>query len=441
MQRHQQQWTPATLAKATIAGLRVAKRQRAYTPYGSNLEAWNSIEREVLLSGAAGTGKTRAWLQKLHYNAEKYPGMRGLILRKTRASLSQSALVTFEQHVLGLDSPLVAGPTREHRAAYRYPNGSELVLGGMDNPTRIMSTEFDMIYIPEAIELTLDEWESLTTRLRNGKMPYQQMAADTNPSFPKHWLKRRCDDGRTQLIFCKHEDNPRLYDPVTHEWTVEGRTYLDALENLTGVRYQRLRHGLWVQAEGVVFDNFDEALNVTLEAEYTLDRAVAWGVDDGYAYGAGPGTQSYHPRVVLFGQVTALGGMNIFDEYYATQELSERTLTNVLERPYARPDIAYVDSSAAEFKARIHEQQIPTMGATHMVSEGIKNTRRLICDGNGVRLLTIHPRCVNLIRELQSYQYDEHSRVANVGEPKPLKQDDHGIDSLRYMCHTLRYGS
>jgi phage terminase large subunit len=73
------------------------------------------------------------------------------------------------------------------------------------------------------------------------------------------------------------------------------------------------------------------------------------------------------------------------------------------------------------------------------VSEGTKNIRRLICDGNGVRLLNIHPRCAGLIRELQMYRYDPASNVAAVGEPKPLKLDDHHCDSLRYLCWHLRY--
>jgi hypothetical protein len=75
------------------------------------------------------------------------------------------------------------------------------------------------------------------------------------------------------------------------------------------------------------------------------------------------------------------------------------------------------------------------------VREGIKNVRWLIGpDENGVRLLHINPRCVNLIRELSSYVYDPNSTVANLGEPKPLQVDDHGPDALRYMTWHLRHG-
>lgn len=427
-------------SKVVAAAELERRRRAAFVPYGSNREAWESTDKEALISGPAGTGKSRVWLQSLHRDALNYPGMRGLIVRKTRASISTSALVTFEQHVLGVGHPLITpNIRREHRTAYRYDNGSEIGIAGMDNPTRIMSTEYDKIYVQEAIELSLDEYESLTTRLRNGVMPYQQLCADTNPSFPTHWLKQRCDAGVTRLIFARHEDNPRLYSHLTGAWTDEGLSYLATLDRLTGIRRDRLRFGKWTQAEGIIYDNWDEATNVSSDAEYNPSLPILWGVDDGYAAGGGISTVSYHPRVVLLAQETARGGLNVFAEYVATQELSERTIDNVIAMHYPLPDVAYVDSSAAELKARIWERGIQTVGATHAVGEGIKNVRRMVCDGNGVRLIQVHPRCRHLIREFASYRYDDHSSVAVIGEPKPLKVDDHSLDALRYLAWHLRY--
>jgi hypothetical protein len=59
----------------------------------------------------------------------------------------------------------------------------------MDNPDRIMSTEFDTVFVQEATELTETDWENLTTRLRNFVLPYQQLTADCNSGSPSHWLK------------------------------------------------------------------------------------------------------------------------------------------------------------------------------------------------------------------------------------------------------------
>lgn len=190
---------------------------------------------------------------------------------------------------------------------------------------------------------------------------------------------------------------------------------------------------------GVIYDQFDPTIdtgNVSYDAEYDPSLPVVWGVDDGYVYGEGPGSATYHPRVILFGQFTAKGGLNIFDEYLATGEVEEVSLTNALNRPYARPQVVYVDSSAAQLKSRIWNMGIQTVGATHKVNDGIKNVRRLICDGQGQRLLRFHPRCKVCISEHQTYRYDTHSIG---GEPKPLKLSDHTTDATRYLSVPLRH--
>ncbi len=410
-----------------------------YTFYGSNADIQSAKETEVVSSGGAGTGKSLAWLTKLHRYAQQYPQFRGLIIRKTRVSLTNSGLVTFEKHVLGVNHPLVLnGPTRQHRDSYRYDNGSEIAIGGMDNPTRIMSTEWDIIFVQEAVEISEEDADNLSTRLRNGRAPIQQLGMDTNPGAPMHWLKQRCDQGRARLIFCKHEDNPILYDHATQVWTSRGIEYLAKLDALTGARKQRLRFGLWTQAEDIIYDNWSDA-NISTDAEYNPEWRVRWGVDDGYVHGQGPGTANYHPRVILFANITPQGFVHVFDEYYATGELSEVSIQNALERPYKRPEIAYVDSSASELKTRLHNIPINASGATHSVGEGIKNLRRFICDPDGVRMLKVHPRCVNLIREMVSYQYDDKSRMATAGERKPMKVDDHGPDALRYLLWSSRF--
>jgi uncharacterized Zn-finger protein len=189
---------------------------------------------------------------------------------------------------------------------------------------------------------------------------------------------------------------------------------------------------------GAVYDTFSFD-NVTTEAEYNPELAVYWGVDDGYVYGDGPGSANYHPRVILLAQYTDIGGIHIFAEYAQCGELSEVSIANVRAMGYPDPFLVYADSSAAELRGRLSTSAgLQTFGATHKVNEGIKNVRRLICDGQGVRLLKIHPRCTGLIQELQMYRYDMHN---NGQEPKPLKLDDHHNDCLRYLCSRLRFNS
>jgi phage terminase large subunit-like protein len=106
--------------------------------------------------------------------------------------------------------------------------------------------------------LTVTDWEMAASRLRHGVMPYQQLIADCNPAGPNHWLKRRCDDGKTLMLISRHEDNPWLYDIRRGDWTPHGRAYLARLEQLTGVRRKRLLLGEWAaEVEGALW-NLDQ---------------------------------------------------------------------------------------------------------------------------------------------------------------------------------------
>ena len=43
-------------------------------------------------------------------------------------------------------------------------------------------------------------------------------------------------------------------------------------------------------------------------------------------------------------------------------------------------------------------------------------------------------RCPSLLREMHSYVWDDRAR--RKGEERPLKEHDHAMDALRYLCHT-----
>lgn len=232
------------------------------------------------------THNSYACLWKLHAAMLKYPGARALMVRKTLISLTASALVTYVQRVLATGNYGVTffGGSKAEPAQFRYPNGSRIVVGGMDNPAKIMSAEYDIAYINESTELTENDWESITTRLRYGAMPYQQLIADCNPAAPSHWLNQRAERGVTRRFGSKHQDNPMLWDHAVGAWTERGRAYIETLDRLTGVRYQRLRLGRWVAAEGQVYDAWNDALHL-VNREDVADRlqgawflgAVDWG--------------------------------------------------------------------------------------------------------------------------------------------------------------------
>lgn len=459
--------------------LRRAQKEANYRPYGS-AEVIQTIEApEVLISGPAGTGKSRACLEKIHRLALSYPRFRGLIVRKTRESISESVLTTYEEHVLDdLERSLIVGSLqRRTRQVYIYPNGARIAVSGLtsgsrDQRARIMSTEFDMIYVQEAIELDEGDWNALSTRLRNGAMPYQQLLADTNPDQPLHWLYLRCASGRTQLINSYHEDNPVLFDRASGGWTVNGANYLKRLDELTGAEKDRLRYGKWVQSEGLVYDCWNMQ-NISDEAIYQPGDPVYWGVDDGYVGSIDDKTRQFtadsHPRVFLIAQIRDNGEIHVIHESAAVRTLSNIHLLDALCLPntyqdvldavtiigedttrmdvvdiialarnenllpfYEYPEVVCVDSSAAELRARMQKMGLLTSSATHKVEEGIKVLRGMIApDENGFIRFKAHPRCRLLCSEMLSYKYNKDTG-------KPEKQYDHAMDAARYLTWVIR---
>lgn len=186
--------------------------------------------------------------------------IRVLFLRQTRKSLTDSVLVEWEK-LLGEGHPAMHGrATRTNRSSYKYPNGAEIVLFGLENPERTYSAQYDLICCFEAHEIALDAYEKLFRANRNFVIPWQQIVCDTNPSSEYHWLNRRFPqphelerDGMVRLLSV-HKDNPVYFDG--DEWTDSGRQYMNRLESLTGARRARLLEGRWVSEEGQVWESY-----------------------------------------------------------------------------------------------------------------------------------------------------------------------------------------
>lgn len=434
-----------------------------FAPRGAVKEAFESREGELLLSGPAGTGKSRGLMEKLHIAALKYPGMRALIVRKVAVTLPTTALVTWNKLVTeeAQANGTVSwyGGSAQEPAQYVYSNGSRVVVGGLDKPTKIMSSEYDMIYVQEAIELTVTDWENLTTRLRYGRMPYQQLLADTNPGPPSHWLNQRCLSGATRMLFSRHEDNPRLYDEDRREWTDEGKRYLtEVLDKLTGVRKQRLRYGRWVAAEGVIYDEFDPDHHLLDPFEIPEDWTRVWAVDFGYK----------NPFVLQCWAVDGDGRLYLYRELYRTERLVEDHARDILDvvapwwdastpsapnagmiRKWIEPKpVKIICDHDAEDRATLERHlKMGTVPANKTVSEGIQAMQsriRVQPDGRARLFILKNARMrrdqeladtgrpTSTAEEMPGYIW-EPTPDGKVEKDRPLKENDHGLDAARYV--------
>lgn len=399
-----------------------------YAPRGAQVDVIASTLPELLISGPAGTGKSRACLEKLNYCACRYSESRYLILRKTRSSLSDTGLVTFERDVLGLDNPMVTnGPQRHWRKSYRYyPSGAEIVIGGLDKPGKVLSAEYDLVFIQQAEEASLWDWEILISRLRNNRLPFQQILADCNPAAPTHWLRQRFIGGKILYLESGHKENPLLWDSVQGEWTKEGREYLTRLDSLTGSRKMRLRHGVWAQPEGAVYDIFDEERHVVRAFEPPALWPRVVGIDPFGAYIA----------AVWLAYDAQSQVLNVYREYYEPFGITTPGhVDNMRRLSQGETIFAWVGGGPSERQARADFQGagIPLLEPPFGdVWAGIDRVYQLLRDFR----LVIHDDCVNLLSQLGMYRR-KMKPDGTVTENIEAKNDFHLPDALRYVVAWL----
>ena len=104
---------------------------------GGNLALYNAREPEIPAEGPAGTGKTRTALELLNELAATFNGLQLGIVRKVHRTMAGSCLREFNQHVLHPGEGVAYhGGSGNKPEGYYYPNGSVIMVLGMDDRTR-----------------------------------------------------------------------------------------------------------------------------------------------------------------------------------------------------------------------------------------------------------------------------------------------------------------
>lgn len=394
---------------------------------------------ELGLVGSAGTGKTTVALTKLHLASLIAPGCRSLLARKEGTSLTATTLQTFNRYVIpeAMALGLVTwfGGSQREPAAYHYNNGSMIQVGGLDKPEKIMSAEFDRIMVDEGTDIPETTWEMLTTRLRGNKASYRQIMLACNPQHPTHWVKMRADDGRLNLLTSRHEDNPRFFHRDGTP-TPEGVEYMTRLNSLTGVRRLRLRDGMWAAAEGVIYEFGPQHVIDTLP-EGWQDWPTYWAVDFGYTNPFTWGEFVIDPdgRAILVSEI-----------YQTRRTVAEHAeVIRELTHGRPRPQRVLCDHDAEDRATFERELGVSTEPANKNVSEGIQAVMaRLANAGDGrPRLLfwrhALHKRDQSLVDAGKpASTVDEFpGYVWNDAKDAPIKENDHGVDRVRYLVAEL----
>ena len=239
-----------------------------------------------------------------------------------------------------------------------------------------------------------------------------------NPGSPQHWfylewIKRHEEHNALYLHFTM-QDNPGLSNKIIERYE----------SMFSGVFYDRYIRGLWVLAEGRIYDMFRKEKHVSASPP---GACVLYYISMDY------GTQN--PTAMQLWGKYGNTWYALREYYYSGRErkkqLTDEEYYTALENLAGPLPIrgVIVDPSAASMIACIRNHgRFLVFPADNAVLDGIRVTANALQDGK----IKICKGCENTIREFDEYVWDE--KAADRGEDRPLKINDHAMDAMRYFC-------
>lgn len=414
----------------------LSPRQRAAV-----VRAVDGLEHVLLWEGAVRSGKTLssilAWLE---YVRTAPPGPL-LMVGKTKDTLRRNVLDEIDTLFPPGRSPLVhTAGANEGRLFGRKVH----MVGANDAKaeSRIRGLTLAGSYVDEATLLPSESyWSMLLTR--HITTPGAKIFATTNPDSPAHWLKRTVIDDADAVhaaIFSFTLDDNPVIGP-------DERARLEA--SLRGLFYKRFIQGLWVAAEGAIYDMLDlDGVNrTTFDTMGTLTGRYWLGVDYG-------DSNPFH--AVLIAETIDARLVVVGEWRWASREKQRQMLQTEYEEALGQwlehgagitiggqslvgtwPLRTAVDPSAAGFRVLLRRRG--WVGLTepdekiNAVRDGLRDVSALL---GTRRLLFARGAAPELERELLGYVWDE--KASAKGEDRPVKVDDHGPDALRYAVAAAR---
>ena len=241
-----------------------------------------------------------------------------------------------------------------------------------------------------------------------------KMWFNCNPESPQHWFKKGwIDEAKDKRLLYLHftmDDNLSLSETVKDRYR---RMY-------TGIFYDRFILGLWVLAEGLVYEFGED--NITDDAPQNGE----WYISVDYG--------TLNPFSAGLWCVRGANAVRVSEYYYSGRDTkaqkTDEEYCNEIDKLAAGREIrnVIVDPSAASFITALKRRGYSVKGARNDVLDGIRLTARMLKNGN----IKIHRSCGDAIREFGLYRWDDKATSDRV-----IKENDHAMDDIRYFCATV----
>lgn len=251
---------------------------------------------------------------------------------------------------------------------------------------------------------------------------------NTNPDSPYHWF------------YTDYITNTEILDKKVWQFTMDDnlsldQDYVESLKQMyTGVWYDRMILGLWVAAEGRIYDMYDPKVHMINVPEYVSLRNInPKALKRIVACDYGTATVMTWGMYLIFPDGTVVKEKEFY--YDAVKRGSQKTdseFAAMFQRWIGKeyPQTIYVDPSAASWKLELMQRGYRVQDANNNVINGIRYVSSQLSQGK----YFIDKSCVDTNKEYQSYVWDSKAQL--MGKDKPLKTHDHTCDCDRYALYT-----
>ncbi len=251
---------------------------------------------------------------------------------------------------------------------------------------------------------------------------------NTNPDSPYHWF------------YTDYITNNEIVDKKIWQFNMDDNLsldpeYVESLKQMyTGVWYDRMILGLWVAAEGRIYDMYDPKVHmIDVQAEVEKRGIHPKAIKRIVACDYGTATVMTWGMYLFFPDGTVLKEKEFY--YDAIKRGAQRTDSEfaIMFQQWVGKDFphtVYVDPSAASWKLELMQRGFRVQDANNDVINGIRYVSSQLSKGR----YFIDTSCVDTNKEYQSYVWDSKAQMQ--GKDKPLKTHDHTCDCDRYALYT-----
>jgi len=372
--------------------------------------------KHILLFGGSRSGKTTVIVMAIIFRALCYAGSRHLVCRyrakDAKSSVLRETLFPCLDNTIGNS----AYKYLVHESVITLFNGSEIWIGGLgdkEQADKTLGHEYNTIYFNEISQLS---YAAVTTAYSRLAMRIEGCRNlffyDCNPGSPLHWAYKIFVLKKTFLTGDPLE-KPELYasmllNPEDNRENLPEDYITDILDVLPEKQKARFRDGLWVKAEGVIYDRFDESMIIKVsELPEKFDR---------YAAGQDFGLNITFVKIAWLGDVVYVlcdyGAFNMTTQSF-NEEVNARGWFN---NPDDMGLPVHCDPAGGE---RIQEIT-GGVKANNSVDSGIDYINAKIERGQ----FFVCEKCTGVLSEIWDYCRDESGEI--------VKVNDHYLDALRY---------